>query len=277
MSFRISAATLGAAAALAVSSAFAVPVVDYDANVTTAFINGTDVGNGGFTRVRNAGVELGLRGSLRFDSNNDPAGVYNSNGAGTYTFAAGHPDLSKPHPSWADATTPVWNWDWSINTNWDGSSSYPSVSSLHYQMQIDFNPGSGVGGTTFLSFDPINDLGSQPDHSFGNNGTAQGAGVEANSPSSYTTLTMTNNLVQNSWNMEFFDSPASPYPFDANMPGDYTITLSALDGTNSVVASTSIDVVVQAVPEASSLLAVGLAGAGSLGLVWLRRKRAAAA
>ena len=65
--------------------------------------------NGGFTVDRRNGVELGLRAQLRFDANNHPKDVYNSNGDGTYSFPTGTPDLTKTHPDWASETTPVWS------------------------------------------------------------------------------------------------------------------------------------------------------------------------
>src|SRR5688500_2270112 len=91
-------------AAIVVSPAFA--VLAFDQNVTPAVINGTGNNNGGFTTDRANGIELGIRGKLRFDANNDPQDIYNSNGAGTYTFSTGTPNLSGPNlPSWATTTT----------------------------------------------------------------------------------------------------------------------------------------------------------------------------
>jgi hypothetical protein len=183
---------------------------------------------------------------------------------GDYTFNAGHPDLSQPHPGYADATTPIWNFDWHINSNFDGSSDFPNVAALTYRIDIDFDPAAGA--TNFLSFNPVT---GATDNSYGDNATLQGQGIEDNMPALH-------NVAQNSWNMEFFDAPASPFTFDPNIPGEYTFQLTALDGAN-VVSSVSVNVVVNAVPEASSLLAVGLAGASSAAVLWLRKKRVAAA
>jgi hypothetical protein len=269
MKFRWVLAALCAAAGLAASPAGA--TVTFDDDVTSNFINGSGTANGGFTVDRTSGVELAIRGKLRFDANNQAQNTFNSNHDGSYTFAAGSPDLSKPHSSWADATTPIWSFDWSINTNHDGSSAYPHVGDLTYRMDIDFNP--GVGATNFLSFDPIYGLvpGKLPtdvlDHSFGDNSTGQGAGFEASTAGQYGSYLTSYNVAQNSWNMEFYDAPASSYTFNPNVGGEYTIKLTALDGLNEV-SSVSVNVLV-AVPEASSFLAVGL-----VGLVgWCAKKR----
>ena len=136
-------------------------------------------------------------------------------------------------------------------------------------ISINFVP----SGTNFLIFDPINvDLTvAVPDHSIGDNSTAQGAGVEATSAANYTALIDSKNLAQNSWNMEFFNN--FPFDiFDPNAVGAYTIILVAsLD--ELPLASTEITVLVTApvaIPEPASgiLLLVGLAGIGVL-----RRRR----
>jgi hypothetical protein len=264
MKFQWVLAAVCAAAGLAGTPVVAGPLL-YD-EVTSNVINGSDVPNGSFTIFRNQGVEIGLRASLRFDSNNDPAAVYNWDGNHTYSFPAGSPNpgVGSPLPSWADATTPIWNFDWSINTNYTGTSAYPTVGTalvghvpLTFQMTIDFDPSASVLSLPF-PFDSIYGAGSAPDHSFGDNMTVQGAGLEAANSTQYQSYLTSYNLVQNSWNMEFFNI-APPLSFDPNVPGEYTITLSALEA-GTTIASSSINVVVTAVPEASSFLAVGLVG-----------------
>src|SRR5690349_16605974 len=122
----------------------------YDQNVTSNFINGSGVGNGSFTVARTNGIEIGLRGKLRFDSLNQPQDVFNSNGDGTYSFEAGAPTRGA---GWVNpATTPFWNVDWSINTDFDGAHPARKLSSLTYQIGMDFDPGPG---TNYLVFDPI--------------------------------------------------------------------------------------------------------------------------
>ena len=69
----------------------AVPALglDFDQNVTPDVIFGSGNTNGSFTVDRQGSIELGLRAKLRFDSNNQPQNVFNSNGDGSYSFVAG--------------------------------------------------------------------------------------------------------------------------------------------------------------------------------------------
>jgi hypothetical protein len=132
---------------------------------------------------------------------------------------------------------------------------------LSYELGIDFDAGVG---TNFQSFDPIN----QPngDHSIGDNSTAQGAGTEAVNAGDYVNLIGSNNLAQNSGNMEFFDNGA--FPFDANADGLYDIYLLARDGQGGEVSRVDIQVIVGngavevAEPGILAVLGLGLAGLG---------------
>jgi hypothetical protein len=231
---------------------------------TNEVIFGSGNANGSFTVDRTNGIELGIRGKLRFGANNLPENVFNSQGNGTYSFSAGTPVIPGPNlPGWASMTTPIWNFEWSINSNFDGSTAN-NLNDYDYLLEIDFDPGVGV--TNFLSFDPINLAFA--DHSIGTNATASGAGVEAINPADYLMLIGANNLAQNSWNMEFFnDSPFDT--FDPNAVGEYTIQLTAFpNGGGSALASVSVII---SVPEArawlSGLLVCGVFG----GVVAYRR------
>lgn len=79
-------------------------------------IFGSGNANGAWTVDESDGVELGLRGKLRFNASNVPENTFNSNGDGTYSFAPGTPptgfsfDPNSP-------TSPVWNFEWSVNTD----------------------------------------------------------------------------------------------------------------------------------------------------------------
>jgi hypothetical protein len=146
---------------------------------------------------------------------------------------------------------------------------------------VDFDPSAGTSPT--FSFDVINVANPNGnawwDHSFGDNNTGESAGVEANSGATYATNLSTYNLAQNSVNYAFIDNTGTPtfapYSIDFYQSGTYTISLTALQGVN-VVASTTINVVAAAVPEAGSFLMFGVAFASSGGLYALRRFRKAA-
>ena len=254
----------GVASAQITESAPANPGVQFDQDVTPDILYGTGVDNGSFATFRDAtlGLELGLRGSLRFDENNQPQSTYNSNGAGSYTFQAGTPptgfDFAPNSP-----TTPVWNFDFSVNTSYMDLSGV-QLNAYTYELRLDGDPSSGVN---FLSFDPINVANS--DNAIGNNATGNGQGDDdgPRTNAEYAALIASNNVGQNSGNYEFFNNPGTPLAnFDPNVSGVYTIQLEAFNNGASI-GLTSINVVV--VPEPASL---GLLSVAGLGL--LRRRRA---
>lgn len=249
---------------LLVAAGTANATVFFDQNVTNEVIFGSGNDNGSFTVDRQNGIELGLRAKLRFDESNQPQNIFNSNGDGNYSFPAGTPPTGFGFAP-DSPTTPVWNFEWSINSNTDGTGG--SLSSFLYSIQIDFDPGAG---TNFLSFDPINDDPS-PDHAIGDNSTPNGDGSEASDATEYAALIAANNLAQNSWNMEFFND--GPFDiFDPEVPGIYTIALTAFDLQGLALASVSIDVLVTSVPEPSTLALLLLGLAGLLGFARRPRK-----
>ena len=66
-----------------------------------------------------------MRGKQRF---NTPANTFNSNGDGTYTFEA---VAATSGAGWITTATPIWNFDWSVNTDYDGSSG-----PMNWQLQV---------------------------------------------------------------------------------------------------------------------------------------------
>ena len=284
--FKLAGAIPALALVLSAGVASAAPIFDItDANVTPDVIFGSGNANGGFSISQNAGIEIGLRGKLRFDENNNPQNTFNSNGDGTYTFQAGNPptgfgfDPNNP-------TTPVWNFEWSVNTDYDESTG-KNLNDFDYFMSLDVDPGPGAtfqGG----SFDPINVLSGDriPDHAIGGNSTVNGGGSVAtnalttasgSNPGNYGNLLANNNVAQNSWSYEFFNtSTGDPtFGFDPNEPGSYVISLAAVDKNDpSVNAFTSIEINVAPIP----LPAAGwllLSAFGGLGLVARRRRKVA--
>ena len=219
-----------------------------DQNVTNNAIFGSGNINGSFTVDRNSGVELGLRGKLRFGAGNQAENVFNSNGDGTYSFDAGFP-TGGGLPGWAGPTTPFWSIEWSANSNFDGSSAQ-NLDALTYELGMDFDPGPG---TDYLVFDPmaLNSVlpytppAVQPfwDHSLGDNSTAMGAGVEAGDAATYAANLAIYNLAQNSWTPEFFNN--APFDsFDPTIAGRFDFYLAAFDG-GVEVARTQIAIVTE--------------------------------
>lgn len=230
--------------------------LSFDQNVTPNVIFGSGNANGGWTVDRSNGVELGLRAKQRFPA----ANIFNSNGDGTYSFAAGvGPGQSFP--------TAIWSFEWSINSNWNGTSGW-NLDDLTYALMLDSNPSNaGSAGITWLTFDPIHSYNPatsdfQWDHSIGTNATGNGGGTAISNavddPAGYAALIGANNVAQNSWRPHWF-LPA----FDPTVDGTYNFKLSAFDG-DSLVAQTEIQIIVGQggeIPEPTTmaLLTAGIA------------------
>jgi hypothetical protein len=225
-------------------------------------IFGSGNANGGFTVDDSNGLELGLRAKLRFDGSNQPQNVFNSNGDGTYSFAAQLPPTGFGFAP-GSTSTAIWNFEWSINTDPMGTNGL-LLDDLMYEILIDFDPGLA---TNFLTFDPINL--AYADHAIGDNSTGNGGGTSAPSGDSvaYAALIAANNVAQNSWNMEFFDNAGLGFPFAGDADGQYEIILRAKDLAGNELAQTQISVISGAgapIPEPSAaiLYGLGVAAAG---------------
>lgn len=272
---------IGAAAlTLAATALLASPAqaeIFYNQDVTNEVINGTGNDNGSFTVDRTDGVELGLRGKLRFNESNMAENTFNSNGDGSYTFQRGLPPTGFGwNPN--SPTTPVWNFEWSINTNYDGSTNW-NLDDLTYVLSLDFDP--DPTGTNFRSFDPINEPVNDAtwphlDHAMGTNATGNGDGVSTTDRDDYEDNIAQYNLAQNSWNMEFFNDGAWENVFNANDLGVYDFVLSAYDGEATeanLVSSVTAQINVVPTPGAT---AAGLLMFGVLGMYRRPRRQAAA-
>lgn len=204
-------------------------LVEYDQNVTPEVIFGSGNSNGSFTTDRRNGVEVGLRAKIPF------VGTTNSNGDGTYSFTLDETDHDNN-----GATDNRWNFEFSVNTNYDGSSGN-NIDQYTYELGIDGDPGDG---TNFLVFDPITPTITQPfyDHSIGDNSTANSAGAEATDGASYLNLIANNNVLQQSWRHAFF--PVAPLDtYNPDSPGTYDVYLIVkLAGIE--VARTDIKVII---------------------------------
>ena len=244
-------------------------------NTNGSFTVGTGSYNGPNITGPDAKLEVGLRAKLRFDENNAPSATYNYDGVDTYTFDAGAApggfNWDKNSP-----TTPVWSFDWSVATELDftqPSFNNTSLNALTYEMRIDGDAGAG---TDLFAFDPIN----QPywDHALGNMATGNGDGIVAASPSEYAYYLGTSSVAQNSWNYEFFNEPSDGFfmsplaTFDPSVAGNYRIEFEAFYNGNSV-ASTGINVVVNATTPVPLPASLPMLGAALGGIAVLRRRR----
>ena len=207
----------------------------YDQDITPDVLFGSGNLNGSFTVDRQNGVELALRGKLRYP----PSNIFNSNGDGTYTFNTGNGTGAPPNSEWS--------FEFGVNTDYDGSTG-DTVGDLTYEIGMDNDPSAD---TDYLVFDPFGlttvipytvPVGPIPywDHSMGDNATLNGMGVEEGDTPTYTTYLATYNVAQNSWRPTFYQNTA-PYAWDPDVPGRYEYYLAAFDGATEV-ARTAITI-----------------------------------
>jgi hypothetical protein len=92
-------------------------VILHNATVTNNVIFGSGNANGGFALSRDSGLELGIRTKVRFNGANQPENTYNSNGDGTFSFAAGQPAGGGFGFAPGSSSTAPWNFEWSVNSD----------------------------------------------------------------------------------------------------------------------------------------------------------------
>ena len=231
------------------------------ADVNPDVIFGSGNANGSFTVASGSGVELGLRAKVRYNASNSPENTFNFDGVDTYTMQPGSPNGS-PAPVWAQGDNARWNFEWSINTDVNGTTGN-NLNDFTYQIAMFKLGADGTNINDALAFDPIHTLWA--DHSFGDNATGNGNGTEAGflDVVTYAGLVANNNVAQNSWNYGFFDgNPLDALgDFDFNAPGTYIVRLSAFDLSGSMVASDTVNINIVPVPSAV------FAGLGMLGAI----------
>ncbi|MFL6519628.1 MAG: hypothetical protein ACJ8NS_05355 [Chthoniobacterales bacterium] len=148
-------------------------------NQTITAIYGSGNPNTGWTADTSNGIQLALRAK-----NRDTGST--SNVAGVYSFPVG------PAPRGA------WNYEFSINS--DVTNGTNPLSTYDYYLSADDDPSQCIRYTT------VDALNYWMDNSYGNNGTANGQGVEGTA----VPLAATNNIAQNSENITFGDYPGGP-------------------------------------------------------------------
>jgi hypothetical protein len=216
-------------------------------NVSPNVIFGGSVSNGSFTGATAGGVELALRGKLRYDLDGQPQNTFNFDNVDTYTFMSAN--------SVAPSNRSIFNFEWAIHTLGGAA-----LNSLTYLLTVDTDP--TVNNNSAISYNPMAAL-----LYLGTDASGQGSATEVVGPNS----NLANfTVAQQSVNMGFLTAPFAPIPVPLGS-GKFTFTLSAFSG-QSMVNSTTMHVVVDA-PAAVPLPAGGLLLIGALGgLAGLRRR-----
>ena len=223
-------------------------------NITPDVIFGDGNANGSWTGETVNGVEVALRGKLRFNAIERPENVFNYDGNRTYTF---DPSLSS-----IPANRSVFNFEYAVNVDAFANPSGATLDDFTYLFEFDLDP---TAGTNFNSVDMIT---LKDDNSLGDRSTGNGDGIE--DPDNYAAVYGDYSVAQNSQNRGFGFSGT----LDAGTEGMFTYNLLVFDANGTEFARSSIDIIVGDVPVPTPSTLVSLfAGMFAFGLLALRRRK----
>ncbi len=222
--------------------------------ITPDVLYGAGNDNGSYTGETSGNIEVGLRAHQRYP----PASTYNYDGVDTYVFDS---TVLTTNP----ANRSVFNFDWSVNVNQDGTSTNV-LADFSYKLSVDTDPTAAV---SFLTIDPFNTPGYF-DHSLGDNSTPNGGGVESSSNADLLANMLTYSIAQQSSNLGF------GFSSDPDQPGIYDIKFEVFNlAGDTLLASAGIRVVVEPVPLPGALpLLASVLGIGGFAIRRRRQKTA---
>ena len=236
--------------------------------------------DGQFSKSTANGIELGLRGKLRYNEGCLAENTFNRIANAGYNFPKGNPAAC----SGMDDNRPTWSYEFSINSDVGcdvaGGDACTPLDAYDYHIQLDDDRSycTDFNWAPAGTYDVINDFlpNAKPDHALGTESTLQA--TDDNMDSTYDcqddsgTWTCPSNrcnvasdgfpfsgclgdtmmttyedgigsltVAQNSYQLQFFQAPN----FNFELPGIYTFKLAAkCKGTDLVIAETYIDILV---------------------------------
>ncbi|WP_166424678.1 PEP-CTERM sorting domain-containing protein [Paraglaciecola sp. 20A4] len=221
-------------------------------NITPEVIFGDGNANGSWTGETVSGVEVALRGKLRYNAAGSPENTFNYDGDRTYTF---DPTLSS-----IPANRSVFNFEYAVNVDTDASGN--TLDDYSYLFEFDLDP---TAGTDFVAFDIIT---LKTDNELGDSSTGNGDGIV--DTANYASIFGNYSVAQNSQNRGFGYSGI----LDADAEGIFTYNLTVFDANGGALATSSIDIVVGNVPvPAPSALVTLFSGVFALAFISLRRRK----
>ena len=191
-------------------------------NDTITYINGTGNPNTGWVSDTANNILLGIRADDRL------TGATPNNGAGTYTFLPGL--VPSGHG-------PVADWNYQFTFNSDPAGNTLPLSSYNFWLTLSIN--GGPAGTPF-------NLLTLPDNSYGNNGTANGAGTVGTGA-----LAATHTVAANSESITFLSLPNTGGIYQFDLYATPNNDLNGLGNDQLDAVSMTVDVV----PEPTTVIA----------------------